>query len=260
MLREKTLFEDRDKVKESIQFLQDHEPPEGYYLAFSGGKDSICIKELAKMAGVKHDSHYSVTTIDPPQLIYFIREHHPDVEFDRPERPLVKKMVEMGFPQRQRRWCCRLYKERGGGGRRVVTGIRAAESAKRAGRRAIEACYQDATKTYFNAIINWTDDDVWAFIKERELPYCELYDEGWKRIGCLFCPMATKKERRMHRKRYPVIWRSFVKHFELLWEDRKRKADGDISSVDRWESGKEMAEWWLTEPDKTDPDQGVLFE
>ena len=62
-----------DKVKRAIDRLRTFEPPEGYYLAFSGGKDSQCIYHLAKEAGVKFDAHYNLTTVDPPELVYFIR-------------------------------------------------------------------------------------------------------------------------------------------------------------------------------------------
>ena len=101
MLVEQTLFGERDLVQLAIERLKQFEPEDGYYLAFSGGKDSVVIKELAKMADVKHDSHYSVTTIDPPELIYAIRKH-PDVEWARPEMPLLKKLEVRGFPCRTR--------------------------------------------------------------------------------------------------------------------------------------------------------------
>ncbi len=253
MLRETGLFEVRDKIQESIQFLQDHEPSEGYYLAFSGGKDSICIKQLAVMAEVQYDSHYSVTTIDPPELVKFIRKYHSDVEFDHPEKPLLRVLETKGFPQRQRRWCCALYKERGGSGRRVVTGIRAAESVKRAGRRAVEVCYKDTSKMYFNPIINWSDAEVWEFIREQDLPYCELYDQGWKRIGCLFCPNAGK-HRLEEAKQYPRYVNTFIKSFKKLHGTGRK-------SMDRWKDGEEMFWWWLDENKKTEnPDQSVLFE
>ena len=47
--------------------------PEGFYLAFSGGKDSQCVYHLAKLAGVKFRAHMQVTTIDPPELMQFVR-------------------------------------------------------------------------------------------------------------------------------------------------------------------------------------------
>ena len=79
------------KVDDAIERLRGHESltnGKGFYLAFSGGKDSCAVKTLCNMAGVKYDAHYNVTTIDPPELVYFIREHHPDVRFELPEMPL----------------------------------------------------------------------------------------------------------------------------------------------------------------------------
>ena len=253
MLREVTLFETIDKVGESIQFLKDFEPEAGYYLAFSGGKDSIVIKELADLAGVKYDAHYSVTTIDPPELVWFIKREHPDVEFDHPPVPFLQKLAVKGFPLRQQRWCCEHYKERGGAGRDVITGIRRAESVKRAKRKPIETCYKDTSKRYFNPIINWTDEDVWEFIREREMKYCCLYDEGFKRIGCLFCPFERKAQRSAEVARYPKYVALYRKYF------RRLHATGRASMA-RWASGDEMFEWWLTGEGNEDPDQSVLFE
>lgn len=52
----------QDKVETAIQRIKMFEPSDGYYLAFSGGKDSVVIKALADMAGVKYDAHYNVTS------------------------------------------------------------------------------------------------------------------------------------------------------------------------------------------------------
>lgn len=66
MLVTNTLFGVDDKIKTALTVLRDLEPSEGYYLAFSGGKDSIAIKQLAIESGVKFDAHHNLTTIDPP--------------------------------------------------------------------------------------------------------------------------------------------------------------------------------------------------
>lgn len=58
-----------DKVKIAIERLQSFSPPEGYRLAYSGGKDSVVIKRLAEMAGVKFEAHHSCTSVDPPKLV-----------------------------------------------------------------------------------------------------------------------------------------------------------------------------------------------
>jgi phosphoadenosine phosphosulfate reductase len=81
-LIEKTLLGEKNKVEEAIGRLKAFEPPYGYFLAFSGGKDSQCIYHLAEMSGVKFDAHYSVTSVDPPELVRFMMKNYPDVIFD----------------------------------------------------------------------------------------------------------------------------------------------------------------------------------
>jgi len=229
-----------DKIKVAIDRLKQYEPPEGYYLAFSGGKDSCVIKQLAIEAGVKFDAHYSVTTIDPPELVRFIRKHHPDVIFERPEVPFLKKLQTKGFPLRQKRWCCELYKENGGNGRTVITGIRWEESARR---RSWDIRTETKKKVLVNPIIDWDSDDVWTFIRHRRLPYCELYNQGSHRLGCLLCPFKSTRERLKELERYPGYDKAFRWAFRKLWElgqsdNRKWK--------DRWKSGDEMFDWWIS--------------
>lgn len=127
-----------DKVQTAVERLKAFEPGEGYYVAFSGGKDSQCIYHLCVRAGVKFDAHYSVTSVDPPELVRFIRTQYPDVHFDIPHdkdgKPVTmwsliakKKMP----PMRTCRYCCDHLKERVGKGRVVVTGVRWEESVRR---------------------------------------------------------------------------------------------------------------------------------
>ncbi|HET53749.1 MAG TPA: phosphoadenosine phosphosulfate reductase [Ignavibacteria bacterium] len=260
MLNDLTLFGERDKVQMAVDLLQHYEQMTdgaGYYLAFSGGKDSCVIKELANMAGVKYDAHYNLTTIDPPELVHFIKREHSDVIIDRPEQPFLSRIVKKGFPQRHRRWCCEEYKERGGKGRYVITGIRRAESINRKNRRGIEICRNDSTKIYVNPIIEWNDSDVWNFIRSNNLPYCKLYDEGWERIGCLLCPLAGK-HRMIEAERYPKFTKAFIRAFERLYEKRKSE---EKESIERWKNGEEMFWWWMKhERIKYNKDQCVMFE
>lgn len=137
-LVEYTLFGKVDKVQTAIDRLKSFEPPEGYFLAFSGGKDSQCIYHLAEMAGVKFDAHYSVTSVDPPELCRFIKKQYPDVIWDFHYFPDGRKKTMWNIiaehtipPTRQARYCCADLKESGGKGRVVVTGVRWDESVKR---------------------------------------------------------------------------------------------------------------------------------
>lgn len=134
-----------DLVDISIERLKAFEPKEGYYLAFSGGKDSAVCKALCDMAGVKYDAHYSVTSVDPPELVRFIRTEYPDVQFEIKHWECDGKNVKEGQPitmwnlipeklmppTRMMRYCCADLKESGGHGRKVVTGVRWAESSRR---------------------------------------------------------------------------------------------------------------------------------
>ena len=115
------LFDDL-KIKEAnaICLLQCFEDaalwyqPEGYYLAFSGGKDSVVIYTLAKMAGVKFEAHYHLTTVDPPELVRFIKREYPQVKVDRPELSMWELIIKKRIPPtRKVRYCCEALKEQG---------------------------------------------------------------------------------------------------------------------------------------------------
>ena len=168
-LIELTLEGTKNKIDIAIERLRSFEPPEGYYLAFSGGKDSIVCYELCKMAKVKFDTHFNFTTVDPPELLKFIRDNYPDVIWDRPEKSMWKLIEEKLYPPtRIARYCCQYLKERGGRGRFVILGIRSAESYKRRHRPMFENCPKENRKL-LSPIIDWIDSDVWDFIKQRKL-------------------------------------------------------------------------------------------
>lgn len=126
------------KVNKSIERLKAFEPPEGYYLAFSGGKDSVVCKALLDMSGCKYDATYRVTSVDPPELVRFIKDVHPDVKREVPRYADGKPITMWNLipkkrypPTRVARYCCQFLKEDGGDGRIVITGVRWAESKNR---------------------------------------------------------------------------------------------------------------------------------
>ena len=265
MLIENTLFDVRDKVKIAIDRLQAFEPPEGYYLAFSGGKDSQCIYHLAKEAGVKFDAHYNLTTADPPELVWFIKKNYPDVSRDRPKETMWQLIPrKLMPPTRLARYCCQELKEGGGEGRIVVTGVRWAESVRRKQTRGIAEVLGKSKKTNYillndneqermmfenctkkgkrivNPIIDWEDEDVWEYIHTRNIEYCKLYDEGFKRLGCIGCPMAGKDGMLHQFERWPKFKQAYIRAFQRMLDTRKTKG-----LENNWETPEDVFNWWV---------------
>lgn len=122
---------------ERLAFRYDAE--NGFYLAFSGGKDSQALYHVAKLAGVKFKAYFSPTTVDPPQVIRFIRKAYPDVQFEKVEMSIYQMAIKKRIlPTKKIRWCCAEFKEKGGAGKVVLTGVRHAESTQRATRKEVE--------------------------------------------------------------------------------------------------------------------------
>lgn len=255
------------KVDTAIHRLQSFCPPEGYYVAFSGGKDSQCVYHLCKLGGVRFDAHYAVTSVDPPELVRFIKKNYPDVKFEwqynKDGKPITMWNLIASHtlpPARKVRYCCASLKEPGGKDRIVVTGVRWAESPNRKNthgvvgfrgkpkgthkiadelganyklnkhgevvlnddndenRRMVEQCYR-TRKTMVNPIVDWTDDDVWSFLNENDIEHCCLYDEGFKRLGCIGCPLSGSKNMLRDFERWPKYKELYIRAFQRMIEN-----------------------------------------
>ena len=245
MLIEQTLYGERNKVEMAMARLRLHEPKEGYYVAFSGGKDSCVVLDLCKRAGVKFDAHYNLTTVDPPELIRFIKKYHPDIWETRtkPKKSMWELIVERKIlPTRMFRYCCAVLKEGGGRGRTVVTGVRWQESSKRAKREMRETCRNHKDKQFLHPIIDWTEAEVWEYIHKYNVPYCELYDQGFKRIGCIMCPFKTPKERKMESIRWSKYAENYIRSAQRSIDKMNKQG-----TASKFSTGKEMFDWWISD-------------
>ena len=235
------------KIERAVKLLRSYEPqalryaPTGYYLAFSGGKDSIVCKKLCQEAGVKFRAVYNNTTIDPPELHAYLREHHPDVEWNGPPKGqgFFSHLRKRGLPRQHVRWCCHYLKEGGGRDEFKIIGVRAAESARRAALWKEFTLNREAGAPFLAPIVHWTDDDVWAFIRDRALPYCPLYDQGFSRIGCIGCCMKGGRSVQEDFKRWPRHARAYEAAARIYFAAaiERRKAQGtriDNSFEDYW--------------------------
>lgn len=213
-------------------------------LRFSGGKDSIVSKRLLDMAGVDYEARFSLTSVDPPELVQYIRKYHPDVIIERPKTFMKALIVKKGFPPtRVCRFCCSEFKERNtcpkmADGRLVytATGVRWKESKRRSKRRKVEGCYRTKNVLFYHPIIEWEDQQVWDFISLEHLPYCSLYDEGFERIGCVGCPLSSSKSILREFQRWPGFERMYMSAFEEMLVGR---------NFDKWKNASDVMNWYI---------------
>lgn len=233
-------FEGKNKVETAIALLRAYvNPDERYYGAFSGGKDSVVIEDLSTKAGVPVDWHYCASPIDPPQIHQFIKEYYPHVQWDYYARGWWQTVVRKGLPMRQSRWCCEIIKEAGGKGRCVIVGNRREEGAI----RKHQKCFEEDKKyhkTFLRPILDWNTGEIWEYIEANDLPYCSLYDNGFKRLGCVLCPFSRDIKREM--EYFPKI----VKLWQLACDRivAARLKSGKEYKY-QFQTGEELFNWWI---------------
>ena len=260
----------RKKMLHSVELLQkaekialNYDAENGYYLAFSGGKDSQALFHMTQLAGVKFKAHMNLTSVDPPEVIRFVKKNYPEVELIKPGKSIFQHTVEKQIlPTMRVRWCCAEYKEMAGAGKVTLIGIRKAESSRRAKRNEVEinnrkfsgdleglegyrkarnaqkrgrkpknnrevtivnadgertlGCIRGQESLLISPIIEWTDDDVWNFLNTIGVAHCELYDQGFNRIGCIGCPMSPAKQKIIENKRWPHVKRNWIKAIKAI--------------------------------------------
>lgn len=256
-----------DKIQASVALIKRAEdlalkmqPEQGFYVGFSGGKDSQTLLELVKMSGVRFHAVYNVTTNDPPENIRFIREYYPDVEFSHVDTSIMRLIEKKGLPTRLHRWCCSMFKEQCGVGSVVLTGVRWEESRSRAEYTAVEKrgktkkekvvldldemqanefrCVGGKDKIMVYPILSWTATDVWQFMVMRGLPLNPCYARG-VRVGCVFCPFARKGEIERYVEFRP-------KSKEVLLHAIERYLDRHRDSS-RFNNATEVFDWWVSQ-------------
>ena len=245
----------------------------GYTVMVSGGKDSTVITDLAVKSGVKCKFEVSWTGVEYPETVYFLRQEKARLEalgyqftFIIPRDSAGKqitmwKLIEKkGYPTRKVRHCCAELKEVAGKNSFCVLGVRWAESIRRknsrflyeqsgrqimtnndneASRRITENCMKKR-KYMLNVIIEWTDDEVWEYIRENNLPYNPLYDMGHKRIGCIGCPLQGSKKQVFELESNPKWKNLYLRAAQWYLDKNATKREGvkkDVESYYRWWTG-----------------------
>lgn len=227
------------KIDGSIRLLksiQKAHPDETIEVAYSGGKDSDVILQLAKEAGINYRAIYKNTTIDPPGTIAHVRAM--GVEVRQPTKSFFQLVKEKGLPNRYTRFCCQLLKEY-----KIldvcIVGVRRAESTKRAKRytEPTECRFYGSKKDHVEQvfpILEWSDDDVRDFILDRGVTLAPLYyTDGElhieRRLGCIGCPLASKGIRLAGLRQYPNIIKAYARALQIYLDNHP-----NCKAVEKW--------------------------
>ena len=209
------------KVESAIKLLRAIPTNDGpIEISYSTGKDSDVILELAKMAGIDYVAIYKNTTIDRPGSLKHAKEV--GAQIITPAKNMLQLIEENGWPSMWMRFCCRFLKEYKVKDR-AVQGIRRSESKNRSKRyKEPEVCRvynkKDKVRIYL-PILEWTDEDVERFIKERGIKcHPHYYDENGKfhverRVGCIGCPLQADKGKADF-KQFPGLFKQMVKSYQ----------------------------------------------
>ena len=223
------------KINQAIRLLQSIPTDKGdIELSYSGGKDSDVILKLSQLAGIKVRVIYKSTSIDPPGTISHATKN--GAEIIRPKKTFFQLVEQKGYPSRFARFCCSELKEY-----KVcdiaIHGIRRSESRARSDRyQEPQICRiynknKNQRVSVFLPILEWTDEDVDEFIKAYNIQCAPVYyDEEGKfhverRLGCMCCPLASRKKRLEEFHKHPRMVRLYVKACSK-WMKTKRRSSG----------------------------------
>ncbi len=249
-------------------------------ICYSGGKDSDVLLQLALNSGIDFEVLHNHTTVDAPETVYHIRDTFKRLELqgvkctlEKPtykgERVTMWSLIpqKMLPPTRLMRYCCSVLKEKGGRNRAIATGVRRAESVARSKRgiyedynadkrkkiilnndnddkrRWFERCEKQA-KTLINPLVDWSDYDIQDYISSENISLNPLYCEGFRRAGCIGCPLTNRKNRYAEFRRYPTYEKAYIHAFDRMLE--MRKASGKTNKL-TWQNGYDVFRWWLEE-------------
>jgi phosphoadenosine phosphosulfate reductase len=222
------------------------------------------------MANVKFKAYMNFTSVDPGEVVRFVKRQYPDVVRVPPRISIYDMAKKKGIlPSAKVRWCCAEYKEIGGVGKVTLVGVRREESIRRSKRNEITssnfkisetfdqfskheeemvACVRGRDKIIISPILHWTERNVWEFLNEVvKVPHCELYDQGHTRIGCILCPMASYKNKLKDIERWSYVKKKWMETIDWLiknkWTNTTYKSLSAQERFDMWISRMTYKQW-----------------
>ena len=181
-------------------------------------KNKICLAsslgledQVLTQMMVSIDKSVNIFTLDTGRLFpetYSLiektnKKYNINIKIYFPDKSQVEEMVNLSGINlfykslENRKSCCNIRKteplKRAFAGYSIwICGLRKEQSVTRNGNKLIEWDAQ-YNLIKFNPLINWTEKDLWNYIKAKEIPYNSLHDKGFPSIGCQPCTRAVKE-------------------------------------------------------------------
>lgn len=189
-----------------------------FYVAFSGGKDSIVLLDLVKKALPKDEFVvvFGDTQMEFPDTYDVVDQietqcKNDGIRFYRAKSHMnaLESWKQFGPPSRRVRWCCTvlktapvmnlLRKEYNGARIVMLTGVRAEESLQRSDYEEFSLGKKVTGQYSFHPILDWNTPEVYLHIYRNNLAFNNAYKYGFNRVGCLVCPNSSGKHEYLKR-------------------------------------------------------------
>lgn len=232
----------QDTIKKIYNTYMDYrDKVDVFYVAFSGGKDSIVTFDLVQRALPHNDFKvlFGDTGMEFPDTYITVNViekqcKEEEIEFIRAKSAFSPKesWQKFGPPATVIRWCCSVHKTvpqiltlREFTGKTNFTGmafigVRASESLSRSEYDYVSLGEKHRGQYSCNPILEWNSAEAYLYIFENNIYLNEAYKKGNRRVGCLLCPRAAERNDFMARKWYPKEFDTLVDTVKFLYKNR----------------------------------------
>lgn len=220
-----------------------------FYVAFSGGKDSVVALDIVQRA-LPHNEFKVVfgnTDMEFPTTTELVQKlsrkcSDEDIEFLEAASNMTSKESWniFGPPARKVRWCCTVHKtapvinmlsDKFANGKLrcvMITGVRGDESVSRSGYDEMSMGKKMAGQYSFHPILEWSSAEIYLYIYSQGLLLNDAYKYGFNRVGCIMCPNSSEKHEYIKRQCFPELVDEYC---ERITQNSAKDLSGDNAKI-----------------------------